>query len=122
MTEAASAPEPVLPPTRRLSAAIFLQGPRCELCGQPIASQRASQRVGRPRTTCSEACRRALDHRRRMIAQRVRWIDAWLAEVGRGRYTKKHIEREVRTLREEIRALRLPPVAALEETSHGKEE
>ena len=72
--------------------------PACDSCGAPLLAPRST---GRPRLTCSTACRRARDARTRRIRRRREWIVNWQAAIGQ--YPRQFIRRVVRQFREEIR-------------------
>lgn len=71
-------------------------------CGTPLL---APKNTGRPRATCSDACRRTLDFTRRKVGRRQRWVTMWLQEQGLGTYSRAVIRREVAVLRTEIAEL-----------------
>ena len=99
MFTAPSAPHDVTAPRAEKPSA-----PRCEACGASIV--RAT--TGRPRTTCSERCRRAADFHRRKLRRRREWLDAWRAVAAlpnRGGYTRDRVRLEIRALVAELVAL-----------------
>lgn len=73
---------------------------RC-LCGvllaQPI--------TGRPRATCSVACRRRLDALRRRIRTKERWIAGWRDLEQNGLASPAQVRRAIRLLEQDIREL-----------------
>ncbi len=60
---------------------------------------------GRPRLTCSDACRRARDRASRRLARRVACRDDWRAAGAAGDERPGVVRREVATLTREIREL-----------------
>jgi hypothetical protein len=71
-------------------------------CGRPLPAPRPT---GRPRLTCSPACKVRRDEAPRKIRRRQEWIAQWLSLIGGPDYTKVEIRRAVRELRQEIREL-----------------
>jgi hypothetical protein len=72
--------------------------PSCGECGGPLPPSSG----GRPRLTCSDGCRRARDFRNRRIQRRLEWIAEWQASA----YPRDVIRRQVRQLKDEIRAFK----------------
>src|SRR5262245_20003185 len=78
--------------------------PRCLECGAPFHQAP----TGRPRTTCNDRCRRALDHRRRKLRRRVIALDLW-EQVSRHEtlcgYERHEVDRAIADLTDEVREL-----------------
>jgi hypothetical protein len=73
-------------------------------CGKALPTPRPT---GRPRLTCSSACRRRRDHWLRRLHRREHWISLWEAEEGRRSYPRARLRAELRELRAERHALLL---------------
>ena len=65
-------------------------------CGQVLPPPKVT---GRPRVTCSTACRRAQDYRRRKVRRLDVAIAMWRAEDGQGGYPRARIRSELAQLR-----------------------
>ena len=78
----------------------------CDCCGRPLETRP----LGRPRTTCSDTCRRTLDRVMRKVRRREMWVRAWEDMARRGEISISEMRRECRGLeadvREILRALR----------------
>jgi hypothetical protein len=74
----------------------------CAVCRTPLP---VPQATGRPRLTCSVACRRRRERAVRKIERRMEWIWAWQAVAAEGAYSRAHVRREIRGLRAELPAL-----------------
>ncbi len=72
-------------------------------CGQVLPSAT----VGRPRLSCSSACRRQRDAWLKQLRRRTVWLSLWRAEAGGGRYSRSRIRFELQTLQAEQQALAL---------------
>jgi hypothetical protein len=72
-------------------------------CGQVLPAPRST---GRPRLTCSTACRRGRDYLLRRLRRRDEWLDLWRAEEARRGYPRARVREELRQLRAEREDLR----------------
>ena len=77
--------------------------PGCAYCGGPLP---ALAPAGRPRLTCSDRCRRLVDFERRKLQRREAWIVAWRDAEARQLYPREFVRRQVREIRQEMRAIR----------------
>lgn len=84
----------------------------CVQCGQLLPS---SKPTGRPRQTCSDACRRQRDYLTRRLRRRLEWIEGWKAIERAGTQPRAHIRSQLAQLRREqqelLEALRQAPTA-----------
>ena len=87
---------------------------RCP-CGVLLAQKKS----GRPRATCSDACRRRLDALRRRVRTKQKWILGWHQLGQSGQASPAEVRRAVRLLEQDIRELcRAAPPA---DTPRGRE-
>lgn len=70
-------------------------------CGQALLPT-----GGRPRVTCSSACRRRRDGLLKKWHRRREWLAAWRAATGNPLYSRARIRREIHDLRAELSTLR----------------
>src|ERR1019366_6794643 len=71
----------------------------CAACGRQLTVRP----TGRPRGTCSDRCRRALDRATRKIRRRQAWLEEWHAVARRGEGGAAELRREGRALEADIR-------------------
>jgi hypothetical protein len=89
------------------------RGPsRCR-CGVRLPPPKAT---GRPRLTCSTACRRARDFQERKLRRVEVAIALWHAERGQGRYSPTQIAEALNLLRGDVAALLVGGVALVTDT------
>jgi hypothetical protein len=75
----------------------------CLTCGRRLPASRAT---GRPRLTCSQACRRRRDFAARKVRRRELWLAQWHRLAQLGQVPRRDLRREVRNLRQDIDALK----------------
>jgi hypothetical protein len=76
--------------------------PRVCACGRSLPAAT----TGRPRTSCSTACRRERDRVGRRLERRLEWQQLWRQLARAGEVTPPQAQREVENIQVEIDALR----------------
>jgi len=71
----------------------------------PCGAALTQPATGRPRRTCSDACRRKLDHLRRKRRRREAWRAEWLRLAAVGRITQTQARLEVAALDRDLRMM-----------------
>ena len=73
----------------RLGGVPGLSAARCVACGSALPPWPGNCR---PRTTCSDGCRRRVDQVREQVRRRLACAVGWSDERGRGRYTEAEVD------------------------------